>query len=80
MSAPTVQSPRLFDALRQASRSNLSRLQSDERRQILTFSPSQLDDLGNVLFGSLQKGGICTLIVSGRGKWNPRSYYYEAAR
>jgi len=80
MSAPTIPSPRLFDALRQASRSNLSKLQSDERKQILTFMPSQLDDLGNVLFSNMQKGGICTLVVSGQGKWNPRSYYFEAAR
>jgi hypothetical protein len=80
MSSPTNQSPNLFDALRQASRSNLSRLQTDERKHILTFMPSQLDDLGSVLFGNIQKGGICTLVVSGRGKWNPRSYYFEAAR
>ncbi len=75
-----IQLPQLFSALRQAVRDHASKLQADERRQILSFTPTQVDDLGHVLFTNLQKGGFCTFIVSGRGGWNPRSYYFECAR
>jgi hypothetical protein len=80
MSDGDSQVPGLFELLRQASRKFVSNLQGDERRQLLTFTPGQIDELGRVLFTSLRSGGFCTFVVSGRQGWNPRSYYFEASR
>jgi len=72
--------PGLFELLKQASRKFISNLQGEERRQLLTFTPGQLDDFGRVLFSGLRSGGFCTFVVSGKQGWNPRTYYFEAAR
>ena len=70
----------LFEALKVESRRAYAQNQANEKRKILSFSPTEVDQLGHSLFSGLQRGGYCTFIVSGRHGWDPRSYYFEAAR
>jgi hypothetical protein len=49
-------------------------------RGIIELPAGYADRIGEVLFANLRRGGYCTLLVTGRETWDPRSSYYEACR
>ncbi len=70
----------LFTALTGEFRRYLLKQQSQVEREILVFPANEGDRLGQALFSNLATGGFCTLVVTGRRDWDPRSYYHQAAR
>jgi len=71
---------RLFQSLAAEFSRYLAEQRSQLEREILVFPAAEADRLGQALFSSLSTGGFCTLVVTGRGDWDPRSHYHEAAR
>jgi hypothetical protein len=70
----------LFKSLTNEFNRYLLEQKSQIARDMLVFPASEGDRLGQSLFSNLTKGGYCTLVVTGRRDWNPRSHYYEATR
>lgn len=70
----------LYQALSQQLRRHWLRVISDEKLGVLTFPSSAIEEVASTLFAGLMNGGFATFVVSGRGNWDPQSYYYEAAR
>jgi len=72
-------------------RNIISILQSEHRRYqqslstraesgVLCFPPSEIDRLGMALFSNLESGGVCTLLVGEKSRWNPESFYLKSMR
>ena len=70
----------LFLSLSEEFRRYLFEQRSQVDREFLVFPASQGDRLGQALFSRLTSGGFCTLVVTGRRDWDPRSHYHQAAR
>ena len=70
----------LYAALSTEFNSYILEQRSQSERDILIFPASEADRLGQALFANLNKGGFCTVVVTARNDWDPRSHYYEAAR
>lgn len=70
----------LFSALAAQLRQYCSQIEAQLERNLLSFPASEIDNFGHGLFSNLEKGGYCTLVVTGRATWDPKSHYYEAAR
>lgn len=74
-------SPRtLYEILAAETLRYLDKAKSDLAGEVFSCPPSQFDRVGHVLFTNLKVGGYCTLVVTGRHAWNPRSLYYETCR
>lgn len=70
----------LFGALSAEFQRYLLEQKAQVERDVLTFPATEGDRLGQALFSRLAKGGFCTLVVTGRRDWDPRSHYFQAAR
>ncbi len=70
----------LFQALHQLLKRYWLSTESYAVQGVLSFPPSEEDQLARVLFSKLDVGGFATLVVSGRRRWNPQSNYFESAR
>lgn len=71
---------KLFEVLSTDLARYINEQQAQVGRDVLSFPVSQGDRLGHTLFSNLTTGGFCTLVVSGRRTWDPRSHYHQAAR
>lgn len=74
------QSSLLYQALSQQLRRHWLRVIDDDKHGVLTFPTSAIEEVASTLFIGLSDGGFATFVVSGRGNWDPQSYYYESAR
>ena len=70
----------LFSILSTELISYCQHVQAQAQKKILTFPASEIDTFGHTLFSNLKEGGICTLVVTGRNKWEPNSHYFQSAR
>lgn len=71
---------RLFAALSVEFNRYILEQKSQLERDVLIFPATEGHRLGQTLFTNLKNGGFCTLVVTGRRDWDPRSHYFEAAR
>lgn len=71
---------RLYSALAAEFNRYILEQKSQLERDILIFPASEGDRLAQALFSNLSDGGFCTFVVTGRRDWDPRNYYFEAAR
>jgi hypothetical protein len=76
----TEENPGVFTSLRAEFSSYLDHVRAEAERDVLSFPPTQADRFGNTLFANLKRGGFCTFVVTGHNSWDPRSYYFQAAR
>jgi hypothetical protein len=53
---------------------------SQVEHDVLTFPATEGDRLSQTLFSNLAEGGFCTLVVTGRRDWDPRSHYFQTVR
>lgn len=70
----------LFRSLSEEFRRYVLEQGSQLERELLVFPASEGGRLGQALFSHLSTGGFCTLVVTGRRDWDPRSHYHQAAR
>lgn len=77
---PTTKRPPLFTKLNEQLRRYWHQLLDDADHGVLAFPPNAFDQVAQALFSNLSQGGFATFVVSGRRNWDPRGFYFEAAR
>jgi hypothetical protein len=70
----------LFGALRAEFDHNLQKQKSESDDNLLIFTSNQFNDVVDVLFSKLVKGGFSSFVVGGRTNWNPAHHYYQSVR
>jgi hypothetical protein len=70
----------LFGALQAEFDRNFQKQKSDRDDNLLIFASNTFNDIVDVLFSNLAKGGFSSFVVGGRTNFDPSHHCYQAAR